>query len=179
MSEGVTIRYTTNGFDSTSSSLIYSASIFLDSTCYSKFNLFSVQNSPDSDWNPPHAVEHIIVIKAALFDSNGNRKGDISTANCIIKDLIGRHIDLPVMSICSDSTSLLSQDDTPWQWIFYDKDVCMGSTQRYLGSQIGHHLARFRHPSSHKNWTKRIENIRRYFDDVQYIMRNRYKCFVF
>lgn len=55
----------------------------------------------------------------------------------------------------------------------------MGSTQRYLGSQIGHHLARFRHPSSHKNWTKRIENIRRYFDDVQYIMRNRYKCFVF
>lgn len=108
ISEGVTIRYTTNGFDSTSSSLIYSASIFLDSTCYSKFNLFSVQNSPDSDWNPPHAVEHIIVIKAALFDSNGNRKGDISTANCIIKDLIGRHIDLPVMSICSDSTSLLS-----------------------------------------------------------------------
>lgn len=104
------IRYTTNGFDPTSQSTLYSAPFFLDSNCYSNFNLFAIQNAPDDIWAPPSSVEHIIVVKAAIFDSYGIKHGNIITASYVISSLLGRNILLPVMSICVDSAALLSHE---------------------------------------------------------------------
>ena len=105
------IHYSTNGFDPTVSHPLYTSPLFLDDKLYSSFPLFSVQNTPDDLWNPPSDVEHILVVKAAVFDASGTRVSNITTASYAIDTLLGRSIQIPIVSICVDSAALLSEDE--------------------------------------------------------------------
>ena len=108
--DGCTIRYTLNGFDPTATSKVYCSPIQIDTTCFSQHQLYTIRNCPPAQWNPPDTVAHIIVVRAAIFDSLGNRISSIQTATYFIQKLCHKSLSLPILSICVDSAALLSQD---------------------------------------------------------------------
>jgi hypothetical protein len=100
------IRYTLNGTAPTAASPRYKAPITLNEKTYSRSEIFKIQNAPDKYWYQPDNVEHIVVIRAAVFDKAGNRISEVETNSYVIKSLLGRKIKLPVVSLCVDSTDL-------------------------------------------------------------------------
>ena len=67
--EGYTIHYTFNGNTPTADDALYATPITLSTQCYSTSHIYQIQNCPDILWQPADSVEHIIVLRAALFDS--------------------------------------------------------------------------------------------------------------
>jgi len=123
LEDGWTIRYTLNGFDPSPHSRVYCDPIYLDTACYSDFKLYNVRNCPPGQWNPPQSVDHIIVVRAALFDALGQRKSSIQTASFFIQDLNDKEVTLPILSLCADSVALLSQDSGIFiPGVFFDPD---------------------------------------------------------
>jgi len=106
---GMAIHYTLNGFDPKATSPAYGSPITLNADCFSPHQLFKVRNCPPNHWNPPDSVEHIIVVRAAIFDPLGQRISEISTASYYIQNLNHRPSNLPILSLCVDSAALLSQ----------------------------------------------------------------------
>ena len=107
---GFGIHYTFNGNAPTECDSLYRGPIALSAQCYSPSNAYRVQTVPDDRWYQPEGVDHIIVVRAAAFDSAGYRCSPVTTHAFLIDSLLGRRISLPVVSICTDSLSLFDHD---------------------------------------------------------------------
>lgn len=105
-----TIHYTLNGNEPTECDTLYRAPIALTEACYSTSSLYRVPTVPADRWFAPEAVERIIVVRAAAFDTNGYRCSPVTTHSYLIDSLLGRRIALPVVSLCADSLSLFDHD---------------------------------------------------------------------
>ena len=104
------IRYTTNGDTPTAGSKLYERPLFLDESLYSRSDIYKLQVSPESLVYIPDSVQHAIVIRAAAFDEDGNRKGSVATNTYLIGSLGADSHGLAVMSICADSLALFDSD---------------------------------------------------------------------
>ena len=104
------IRYTTNGDTPTAGSKLYERPLFLDESLYSRSDIYKLQVSPESLVYIPDSVQHAIVIRAAAFDEEGNRKGSVATNTYLIGSLGTDSHGLAVMSICADSLALFDCD---------------------------------------------------------------------
>ncbi len=104
------IHYTLNGNIPTECDALYTSPLPLTPNLYSLSNAYRIPNVPEDRWYEPPSVEKIIVVRAALFDSDGYRRSPVTTHSYIIDSLLGRHITLPVVSLCTDSLSLFDYD---------------------------------------------------------------------
>jgi len=105
-----TIHYTLNGSVPTADDPQYNAPLPMNANMYSRSNIYQIMSSPARIWHAPDSVEHAIVVRAATFDSQGQRCSAVTTATYIIDALMGRHISLPVVSLCVDSAALFDYD---------------------------------------------------------------------
>ncbi len=108
--DGFTIHYTLNGNIPTTSDALYTAPFTLSSDSYSRSNIFAIQNCPDTNWVQRSDVEHIVVVRAALFNADGVRRSEVATEAYLVNSLMERMITLPVVSICVDSAALFDFD---------------------------------------------------------------------
>lgn len=108
--QGYSIHYTVNGNVPVSSDLLYEGQLLLDESMYSHSDIFKIQCCPDEQWFVPDGVHHCIVVRAAAFDRNGTRCGEVSTNSFFIKSLGNNFHHLPVISLCLDSLSLFDFD---------------------------------------------------------------------
>ena len=106
-----TIRFTTNGNCPTAQSQPYSAPLTMDENLYSKSDIYTIAIAPDSLMYYPNSVKHCIVIRAAVFDDNGNRISDVATNSYFIRALGCDTHGLPAISICSDSLGLFDYEN--------------------------------------------------------------------
>ena len=104
------IRYTINGAPPDWSSTLYTEPLFLDSSLYSKSNIYTVVNTIPSTFYLPDDVDRIITIRAAVFDEYENQISDIKTNSYIIGSLDYSSHGLPVISITADSLDLFDYD---------------------------------------------------------------------
>ena len=107
---GYTVHYSLNGSEPTATSAAYTSPLRLTRECYSHSDIYKIPNAPDGQWSAPDSVEHIIVVRAALFDSQGVRRSAVATQTYLIGSLMGRRTGLPVVSLCADSTDLFDYD---------------------------------------------------------------------
>ena len=105
-----TIHYTLNGCVPTADDPQYTEPLPMSTELYSRSELYRIVASPRHIWHSPDSVEHAIVVRAALFDSQGQRCSKVTTATYFIDTLLGRHISLPVVSLCVDSAALFDHD---------------------------------------------------------------------
>ncbi len=108
--EPLAIHYTLNGNTPTECDPLYTSPLPLSQALYSNSEAFKIQNVPDDRWFQPDSVERIIVVRAAVFDSNGVRRSPVNTQSYLIDSLLRRAISLPVVSLCADSLSLFDHD---------------------------------------------------------------------
>lgn len=105
------IRYTLNGAVPTANSLLYKHPLAMGRTLYSSSNFYKIPSTiPKYTVPVPGEVEHIIVVRAAAFNAGGERCSDVITASYLIAPLLGRKIELPVLSLCVDSFDLFDPD---------------------------------------------------------------------
>lgn len=104
------IRYTTNGNRPTAQSPLYEEALVLDERCYSKSNIYTILDCPESDFFLPDSVPHCIVIRAAVFDENDSCVSQVVTNSYFIHALGCDTHGLPVVSLCSDSLALFDYD---------------------------------------------------------------------
>lgn len=104
------IRYTTNGDTPTATSALYSDSLFLDESLYSKSNIYTIHNCIPFYYHHVSDVERAIVIRAAAFDENDSCVSPVVTNTYFISALGCDLHGLPVVSIATDSLSLFDYD---------------------------------------------------------------------
>ena len=100
------IRYTTNGNRPTAKSPLYEGPLLLDTTKYSKSNIYTIIDCPEAEFFLPDSVQHCIVIRAAAFDENDSCVSAVKTNSYFIRSLDCDTHGLPVVSLCSDSLGL-------------------------------------------------------------------------
>lgn len=104
------IRFTINGNRPTSESQLYSDSILLDATKYSKSDIYTIQISPDYLVYIPDSIQHCLVIRAAVFDENDSCVSQVITNSYFIRALGCDTHGLPAVSICADSLDLFDYE---------------------------------------------------------------------
>lgn len=111
-SQGTTIRYTTDGTKPNVQSNIYSASLPLDNSFQSQANISQIQNAPSGQFNTPDVEDVLkpLVIRAAVFDTQGNRLSDIHTHSYFIQSLGIHHENLPILSISAEYDDLFNHE---------------------------------------------------------------------
>lgn len=108
--KGHHVRYTVNGGTPTAEALLYDGPLMLDAALYSKSNIYTIVNCMPSAYFPVDDVERAIVIRAAAFDENDHRVGEVVTNTYLIRDLGCDLHGLPVMSIAADSLDLFDYE---------------------------------------------------------------------
>lgn len=159
--KGYAIYYTINGNTPTISDLRYERPLLLDQALYSHSDIYTIQCCPDENWRVPKSIRHCIVVRAAAFNDDGERMGEVETNTYFIKSLGNDFHDLPVISLCVDSLSLFDcdtgiyvygenganyhQHGREWERLcnmeFYENDL------KGINQQVGLRL--------HGNWTRR------------------------
>ena len=104
------IHYTTNGCDPTFQSPLYTEPLVLDERMYSKSDIYAIRNCPEDQFMVPDAVDHCIVIRAAVFDGDGQYLSETYTNSYFIKALGCDLHGLPAVSLCVDSTDLFDYE---------------------------------------------------------------------
>lgn len=100
------IRYTVNGNRPTAQSPIYREALVLDDRMYSKSNIYTIVNTIPSQFYLPSDVKRAIVVRAAVFDPNGNCVSQVVTNSYFIHSLGCDFHGLPVLSLSADSLDL-------------------------------------------------------------------------
>lgn len=136
----LTIHYTFNGNAPTECDAQYREPIRLSPECYSRSGIYRVPTVPEERWFQPEGVERIIVVRAALYDTNGYRRSPVTTHTYLIDSLLGRRISLPVVSLCADSLSLFDYDTGLFVPGWYHDPHFAYSTGNYF--QKGRHWER-------------------------------------
>ena len=101
------IFYTINGNTPTTQSYQYTQPLYLDENLYSRSDIYKIQMSNVPPYIPD-TIQKIIVIRAAVFDNNGNIISNVITNSYCISSLGFDNHGLPVVSICADSTALFN-----------------------------------------------------------------------
>lgn len=106
------IFYTTDGSVPTQNSRLYTGPIYLDSAQFPQLELSQILMSPPELYNPPplENVHKAIVIRAAIFSSDGDRLSDYYTNTYFIGSLSEFTKSLPVVSIVGDNYDLFDRD---------------------------------------------------------------------
>ena len=104
------IRYTINGNRPTAQSPMYTGPLALDTGLYSKSDIYSILNCPETEFFLPDSVPHCIVIRAAAFDENDSCVSQVMTNSYFIRALGCDTHGLPVVSICADSLDLFDYE---------------------------------------------------------------------
>lgn len=104
------IRYTLNGATPDGTSALYSQPLMLDNNLKSRSDIYKIPISPENEFYLPDSVIKGIVIRAAAFDSQGNRVSPVVTQSYFIGSLGCDLHGLPVVSICADSLPLFAHD---------------------------------------------------------------------
>ncbi|MCQ2276876.1 MAG: CotH kinase family protein [Bacteroidales bacterium] len=121
------IRYTLNGNAPTANSARYQEPLRLGRDLFSNSDIYKIQTAPEQYFHRPDSVLKAIVIRAAVFDENGNQLSDVATNSYFINTLGCNFHELPVVSICADSLALFSYDtgifvpgryfdNNDWEW---------------------------------------------------------------
>lgn len=110
MPDGTSLRYTLNGSVPTMAAAEYSGPIAIGEASLSPSNIFLIQNCIDTHWRVLPDVERIVVVRAALVDSANRLRSAVATAAYVLEPLLGRAMQLPVVSLCADSASLFDYD---------------------------------------------------------------------
>ena len=100
------IRYTTNGNRPTAQSLLYEEPLDLDTSKYSKSNIYTILNCPEAEFFLPDSIQRCIVIRAAVFDENDSCVSQVMTQSYFIRALGCDTHGLPVVSLCADTLAL-------------------------------------------------------------------------
>lgn len=100
------IHFTTNGNTPTASDPVYTHPLSLDKSLESRSNIYTIPTSPEDLWYQPKTVQRCIVIRAAAFDTDGQRVSPVVTNSYFIKALGCNTHGLPIMSLCADSLDL-------------------------------------------------------------------------
>ncbi len=100
------IHFTTNGNTPTANDRTYASALFLDQSLYSQSDIYTLRNCPEEAWWCPPSVSKCIVIRAAAFNTSGERVSNVVTNSYFIKELGCDTHGLPAMSLCLDSLSL-------------------------------------------------------------------------
>ena len=108
--QGKVIHYTTNGNTPTANDPVYQGPLLLDKRLYSRSDIYTIVESPDSIWYQPDSVQKCIVVRAAAFNEAGVRIGNVTTNTYLIKSLGCDTHGLPVMSLCADSLELFDYE---------------------------------------------------------------------
>jgi len=109
-SDSLHIRYTLNGDVPTPDAPLYQQPLFLDEALYSKSNIYTIVNTIPSRFFKPYDVDRVIVIRAATFDEDENRVGEVVTNSYLIKSLGCDLHGLPMISIAIDSVELFDYE---------------------------------------------------------------------
>ena len=104
------IRYTTNGNRPTAKSPLYEGPLLLDTTKYSKSNIYTIIDCPEAEFYLPDSVQHCIVIRAAAFDENDSCVSAVKTNSYFIRTLGCDTHGLPAVSLCADSLDLFDYE---------------------------------------------------------------------
>ena len=107
---GNRIFYTTNGNTPTAQSYLYTQPLHLDENLYSESNIYTIENTIDT-WYVPSTIQKCIVIRAAVFDIDGNCISEVVTNSFFVNSLGCNMHGLPVLSICSDSVGLFDYEN--------------------------------------------------------------------
>lgn len=105
-----TVHYTVDGTEPTAESPVCDSSLLLSPELYSTRDLYLRQNTPDDLWEPPSSVGHVIAIRAAAFDTFGNRVGKESVNTYFVSELTGYRHSLPMVSIVVSPDALFDAD---------------------------------------------------------------------
>lgn len=108
--EGYTIHYTTNGNEPKWTDAQYHAPLWLDEKLFSDSKLYTIQTCDDEIWYMPDDIRKCIVIRAATFDQEGYQIGKTITNSYFIAALDDKRMDIPIVSLCSDSISLFGYE---------------------------------------------------------------------
>ncbi len=101
------IRYTLDGDNPTSGSILYTAPLLLSDSLCSDANISSIRVSPLELYAPPAKPgPKCIILKSAVFDSSGRRASEIETHSYFIKELGIDHDSLPIISISAEHADL-------------------------------------------------------------------------
>lgn len=104
------IRYTTNGNRPTAQSPLYEEPLVLNEHLYSKSDIYTIVNCPETEFYLPDSVRHCIVIRAAVFDENDSCVSQTATNSYFIRALGCDTHGLPAISLCADSLDLFDYD---------------------------------------------------------------------
>lgn len=109
--ESCEIHYTLNGNTPTVQDATYDGPLTLSETLYSHSVIYTLNiHSPLEENYVPENVRHAIVIRAAAFDTLGNRVSAVTTQSYFVKNLDCDTHGLPVLSLCADSTALFDYE---------------------------------------------------------------------
>ena len=104
------IRYTTNGNKPTAQSPLYMKPLPLDTSLYSKSDIYTIVNTIPSIFYLPDGIQKAIVIRAAVFDENDSCVSPVATQSYFIRALGCDLHGLPVLSIAADSLALFDYE---------------------------------------------------------------------
>ena len=104
------IRYTTNGNRPTAQSPLYVEPLMLDASKYSRSDIYTIHNCPESEFYLADSVQHCIVIRAAVFDENDSCISAVKTNSYFIRALGCDTHELPAVSLCADSLDLFDYE---------------------------------------------------------------------
>ena len=104
------IRYTTNGTRPTAKSQLYEEPLLLDTSKYSKSDIYTIVDCPENEFYLPDSVGHCIVIRAAVFNENDSCISGVKTNSYFIRSLGCDTHGLPAISLCADSLDLFDYE---------------------------------------------------------------------
>ena len=104
------IFYTTNGNRPTVQSQLYEEPLVLDEQLYSRSDIYTIIDCPETSFYLPDSVQHCIVIRAAVFDENDSCVSEVKTNSYFIRALGCDTHGLPAVSLCADSLDLFDYE---------------------------------------------------------------------